>query len=153
MIGSAAHIWDEDTLLTQKDVLISAYDDGDSDISLHMKSEMAGDIWQDAINNALLVWLRNPETYCEYSIEPACLESALDFAIDQMGRGMIPPTSISPTSDGEVCFEWRHESYIFVVTIYDHGQAEYTTFDNCVVVDEGILVRDPITRKLQLQQD
>jgi len=104
------------------------------------------DRWSDAIDT-LLDWRDAPH------VDSDCLVSAIDFAVDQRGAEVAAPASILATEDGEITFEWRSKRSAVIVTIIGSGLAEYTVMQDCRVVKEHLLRRNPQTRKLEIEGD
>jgi hypothetical protein len=105
------------------------------------------ELWSDVIDT-LLGWSQSSD-----EIVPACLQSAIDFAWDQREARAAPPTSVIATEDGDITFEWRSPKLTIIVTILDSGRAEYVKLHDSQVVEEGLLRRNPLTRKLELEGD
>ena len=61
------------------------------------------------------------------------------------------PTSIGLTGGGGVAFDWGPDADIVTIEILGSGLAELTQFRKGRVVSEGILERNPRTRRLELR--
>lgn len=135
---------DSNLQISSLDVIPTSNRSDDTDSSGDMITSER-DPWKQAVDT-LLGWYKDPD-----EIDADCLNSAIDFASDQRDDGVSPPSSIIATDDGEITFEWRRSRLLIMVTILASGLAEYTKLHDCRVVDEGLLRRDPLTRKLQLE--
>jgi len=107
-------------------------------------------LWDDACER-MLAWRSNPDQFApddQPSIE--ILDTAIDFAVDQRMRGGPAPTIIIPSGDGRVAFEWHLRHSTMIIDFVGRGRAEYTKFANGRVIEQGVLIRNPRTRKLEL---
>lgn len=107
-------------------------------------------LWDDACER-MLAWRMNTDQFePDDAPEIDILDTAIDFAVDERTRGGPVPTSIVPSGDGRVAFEWRYRGSTMVVEFVARGRARYTSFISGKVVAKGVLVRNPKSRKLEL---
>lgn len=109
------------------------------------------DLWRDACDR-MLSWRSNP-TLFDPADRPAIdvLDAAIDFAVDELDRRGPAPSIIVPSGDGAVAFEWHSRDRVMIIEFVGRGRAVYTIFDHGKVTSEGSLVRDPQSRRLELQ--
>jgi len=113
-------------------------------------SGASAELWGDAVER-MLAWRSNPERF-EPDDAPTLdvLDTAIDYAIDELDRSGPAPTSIVPSGDGRVAFEWYDQGSTMIVEFVGRGRARYTRIDAGKVVEKGVLVRNPRSRKLEL---
>jgi hypothetical protein len=78
--------------------------------------------------------------------------SALDLAYDLSQGGEAPPTLVSPTADGGISFEWRRGSELVEIDVVGRGRFELTELHGQNVRRHEFLVREPESRKLELEK-
>ena len=107
-------------------------------------------LWDDACER-MLAWRSNPTQFNDED-EPSIeiLDTAIDFAVDERTRGGPAPTIIIPSGDGNVSFEWHYRQSTMIIEFVDRGRAKYTKFASGHVIEKGVLIRNPQTRKLEL---
>ena len=108
--------------------------------------------WQ-AIVNRLLDWMREIRSPGVETSSIESIESAIDLAVDSRDEIPAPtvPTSVGLTDDHGVAFEWHLGDEVVTIEIVASGIAEMTRFRVGRVVEEGLLVRNPQTRRLELR--
>lgn len=107
--------------------------------------------WFDAIER-MLEWRNSPETFApEDRIDIGVLDSAIDLAVDYDSMNQPVPSSIVPSGSGCIAFEWNAGSETMIIELTGVGRATVTRFEDGRVVYRGVLLRDPKTRKLQLE--
>lgn len=107
-------------------------------------------LWDDACER-MLAWRSTPGQFNaddEPSIE--ILDTAIDFAVDERTRGGPVPNIIIPSGDGKVAFEWHYRRNLMIIDFIGRGRAKYTKFADGRVIEKGVLIRNPQTRKLEL---
>lgn len=107
-------------------------------------------LWDDACER-MLAWRSNPGQFNkedEPSIE--ILDTAIDFAVDERTCGGPAPTIIIPSGDGKVAFEWHYRRNTMIIEFVGRGRAKYTKFADGRVIEKGVLIRNPQSRKLEL---
>ena len=107
-------------------------------------------LWDDACER-MLAWRSNPGQF-DADDEPSTeiLDTAIDFAVDERTRGGPAPTIIVPSGDRKVAFEWHYRRSTMIIDFVGRGRAKYTKFADGRVVEKGVLIRNPQTRKLEL---
>jgi len=117
------------------------------------------DLWRDAID-CMLRWSNSPEIFSPIDQpDSAVLESAIDLAFDLWDpeekhapeMRWVAPTSIVPSGDGRIAFEWNAGNETIIIEITGEGSANATVFLGGKVVDHGPLRRNPLTRKLEME--
>lgn len=113
-------------------------------------SGASAELWCNAVER-MLAWRSHPERF-EPDDAPTIevLDTAIDYAEDERGRSGPAPTSIVPSGDGRVAFEWCDRGSTMIVEFVGRGRARYTIIDAGKVVKKGVLVRNPLSRKLEL---
>jgi len=108
-------------------------------------------LWDEALE-AMLSWRSNPEQFePEDRPDLPIVDAALDYAVDVRDGGVSLPSSIVPSGSGRIAFEWRAGEETLIVELVGSGEAVLTRFHDDRVVEKGRLVRDPLTRKLELE--
>jgi len=106
--------------------------------------------WEDACER-MLAWRSNPGQFApDDQPSTEILDTAIDFAVDERTRGGPAPTIIIPSGDGRVAFEWHYRRSTMIIDFVGRGCAKYTKFADGRVVEKGVLIRNPQTRKLEL---
>lgn len=108
--------------------------------------------WSD-IRDTLLKWLSDPLMLEDDGIDAPTkhlIKSAIDFAHDF--RNVAPPTSVGPTPEGGISFEWRRASDIQIVEIVNVGKAERTVISGGTVLLSEELERTPPSRWEQVER-
>lgn len=108
--------------------------------------------WSD-IRDTLLKWLGDPLMLEDDGIDAPTrdlIKSAIDFAQDY--GGVAPPTSVGPTPEGGISFEWRRASDIQIVEIVSVGKAERTVISGGTVLLSEVLERTPPSRWEQVER-
>lgn len=100
------------------------------------------DLWNEAVDQ-LLQWRDD-------SFDINIMDSAIDLAVDFKDAGWMSPSSMMVSEDDEVVFEWRVGNIIFIIEVMESGFAECTKYENLKVIDEYVLERNPITRRLEV---
>lgn len=110
-----------------------------------------GALWREALE-AMLSWRSNPEQF-EPDDRPdiSILDTAIDYAVDVRDLGVSPPSNIVPAGSGRVAFEWCAGEVTLIVELVGSGEAEVTRFLGNRVVEKQRLLRNPQTRKLELE--
>lgn len=108
-------------------------------------------VWKSAYNEMLL-W-RSPSSPFDQEDQPdqAILDTAIDYAVDQIRHGGPAPASIIPSGSGRIAMEWNDEPYTVIVEFVDVGTATRTIFKEQKVESKVLLVRNPKSRKLELR--
>ena len=108
-------------------------------------------LWDEALE-AILSWRSNPEHFApEDRPDLPVVDAAIDYAVDVRDLGASPPSSIVPSGSGCVAFEWRAGEETLIVEFVDSGEAVLTRFVGNRVVEKERLIRDPLTRRLELE--
>jgi hypothetical protein len=116
------------------------------------------ELWRDAID-CMLRWSSDPDIFAPTDLpDPAVLESAMDLAFDLWDQEeerpratrWAAPTSIVPSGDGRIAFEWNNKDETVIVEIVGAGSATATVFQAGKVVEHGPLQRNPLTRKIEM---
>lgn len=111
------------------------------DASLATASVAESYTWSD-VRDTLLKWLGNPLMLEDDGIDPPTKElitSAIDFSLGFAG---IPaPTSVAPTPDGGISFEWRRADDLEIAEIVQVDMAEHTVISGGSVRLHEILRR------------
>lgn len=107
-------------------------------------------LWDDACER-MLAWRSNRGQF-DADDEPSIeiLDTAIDFAVDEGTRGGPAPTIVIPSGDGKVAFEWHYRRSTMIIDFVGRGRAKYTKFADDRVIEKGVLIRNPRTRKLEL---
>lgn len=107
-------------------------------------------VWDDACER-MLAWRSNPNQFApDDQPSTEILDTAIDFAVDERTRGGPAPSIIIPSGDGRVAFEWHYRHSTMIIDFVGRGRAKYTKFADGRVVEKGVLIRNPQTRKLEL---
>jgi len=107
-------------------------------------------LWDDACER-MLAWRSSTDQFePDDAPEVDILDTAIDFAVDERTRGGPAPSSIVPSGDGRVAFEWNDRGSTMVVEFIARGRARFTRIISGKVVEKGVLVRNPKSRKLEL---
>lgn len=115
----------------------------------------ASEDWGGCIDR-LLSWLGTPEQLDYEEVEPPepdVISSAIDFAFDARREQQPAPTSVGPTVDGGVAFEWRADGEFQQVEVCGIGVAEVTGIREGRVVAHFWLERDPRHRGWLIRGD
>lgn len=105
--------------------------------------------WRNAIDE-LLLWKSAPDTFdIEFKPDPAILDSAIDFAVDNLEVSQPAPRSIVPSGNGSITMEWRDGPVTLIVEFDDPGRATFSRFCNGHLAEEGMLHRNPLSRSLE----
>jgi len=108
-------------------------------------------LWEHA-REKLLSWRSNADQFePEDAPDIAVLDTATDFTVDEQNRGGPAPSSIVPSGNGRVAFEWSSRGETMIVEFISRGHARYTSFVNNKVVEKGLLARNPRSRLLELE--
>ena len=108
-------------------------------------------LWDEALE-AMLSWRSSPENFApEDRPDLPIVDAALDYAIDVRDLDVSPPSSIVPSGSGRVAFEWRAGEKTLIVELVGSGEAVLTRFLDNRVVEQQRLLRNPQTRKLELE--
>jgi len=107
-------------------------------------------LWDDACER-MLAWRADPSVFDEDDRPTVeILDTAIDFAVDEGTRGGASPSIIVPSGDGRVAFEWHFRRSTMILEFVGCGRAKYTMFADGRVIEQGVLVRNPRSRKLEL---
>lgn len=108
------------------------------------------------ILDLLLSWLAHPDEllYDEIDpIHPEIIRSAIDFAHDHRESHGPLPTTVGPSIDGHIAFEWQHERGVDEVEIIGVGRAILTRIIEGQVMGEFEVYRDPSNRGWKREKD
>lgn len=98
----------------------------------------------------LLSWLAHPDVLLLYDeidpVDPEIIQSAIDFAHDHWESNGPLPTTIGPSIDGHIAFEWQHDRGVDEVEIIGEGRAIFTRIIDGHVLGEFEVFRDPSNR-------
>lgn len=109
------------------------------------------DLWNEAIES-MLDWRSDPTQFApEDQPDFAILDTAIDYAMDSIPKKVPAPSSVAPSGSGRVSFEWHAGNDAVIFEIVRRGEAEYTRFAGGNVVRQGRFIRNPMTRKLELE--
>jgi hypothetical protein len=110
-------------------------------------------LWKDAID-AMLGW-KMDSTQFETEDRPnyAILDTALDYACDQMESDQCDPApdSIIPSGDGRIAMEWNDGPFTVILEFVARGLAVLQKFKQGKLEETYPLHRNPRSRKLELQ--
>ncbi len=123
--------------------------DGTPQNALFTNSDVA--LWKSAYDEMLL-W-RSSSSPFELEDQPdqAILDTAIDYAVDQIREGGPAPSSIIPSGSGRIAMEWNDAPVTVIVEFIDVGTAIHTIFKGQKIVSRGRLIRNPKSRKLELR--
>jgi hypothetical protein len=110
-------------------------------------------LWRHAVD-AMLGWRSCPNQFdADDQPDDAILETALDYAVDQIEDelGDPVPTSIVPSGGGRIAMEWNDGPYTVVIEFVALGLASYTRFNRGRIESKQQLRRNPKSRKLELR--
>lgn len=107
-------------------------------------------LWDDACEQ-LLAWRSDPDAF-DADDQPTTeiLDTAIDFAVDERTRGGPAPSIIVPSGDGHIAFEWHARRSMMIIEFVGQGRAKFTKFADGLVIEKGVLERNPRSRKLEL---
>ncbi len=107
-------------------------------------------LWDDAIER-MLAWRGDTDSFePDDAPEINILDTAIDLAVDERTRGGPAPSCVVPSGDGRVAFEWHDHDSTMIIEFVARGRARYTRLMLGKVVEKGVLVRNPLSRKLEL---
>jgi hypothetical protein len=107
--------------------------------------------WKSACDEMLLWRSLSSPFEPEDQPDQAILNTAIDYAVDQIREGGPAPSSIIPSGSGRIAMEWNDAPITVIVEFIDVGTAIHTIFNEQKVVSRGILIRNPKSRKLELR--
>lgn len=108
--------------------------------------------WSE-VRDTLLKWLGNPLMLEDNGIDAPTkelLKSAIDFS--RYFAGIPAPTSVAPTPDGGISFEWRQADDLEIAEIVQVGMAEHTVISGGSVRLHEVLRRILDGRWEQVEQ-
>lgn len=79
------------------------------------------------------------------------LDTAFDYAVDQITGGGAAPSNVVPSGSGRIAFEWNAGDRTDIVEFIAQGVATLTRFQGGRVVETGRLIRNPRSRKLEIE--
>lgn len=110
-----------------------------------------GSLWKQAIDE-MLRWKGSDDLF-EPEDRPTAeiLDTAIDYAMDQIKEGGPVPASIIPSGSGRVAMEWNDKLVTIVVEFTGLGIATYARFEHGRLVARSTLRRNPQSRKMELR--
>jgi len=108
-------------------------------------------LW-DEIEEAILSWYSSD--IFDPMDRPATeiLNTALDFVIDQKSAfGAPAPSNVVPSGSGQIAFEWNTGNDAVILEFTGLGVAVVTKFKGNRVVKTFTLIRNPRSRKLEIE--
>ena len=108
-------------------------------------------LWMEIIE-AMLSW-RSDSSRFDPADRPDedILDSAIDYAFDQIPGGAPAPSNVVPSGSGRVAFEWNAGDDAAIVEFIDRGIAMFTRFVGDRVESKVRLVHNPRSRKLEIE--
>lgn len=108
-------------------------------------------LWKEIIE-AMLSWRLDFSRFDpEDRPDGEILDTAIDYACDEIRSGAPAPSSVVPSGSGRVAFEWNAGDNTVIVEFVDRGVAMLTQFVGDLVESNVRLKRDPLTRKLEIE--
>lgn len=101
------------------------------------------------ILDLLLSWLAHPdELACDEidQVDPEIIKSAIDFVHDHRESDCPSPTTVGPTVNGHIAFEWQHNQGVDEVEVIGIGRATITNIVQGQVLGEIEIHRGPSNR-------
>lgn len=96
--------------------------------------------WEGIINDRLVEWGRNPQTFDEDDLVPPtadAIRKACKLATCYRDDGGVPPAlRVLPDGDGGIVFEWRHGEEFLSLEITPDEEPILNVFKNCKLVAE-----------------
>ncbi len=141
----------ESAAVTQENTVVYGGTQGTPPDVLTSRGVDDGALWREAIE-AMLSWRSDPEQF-EPDDRPdlSILDTAIDYAVDIRDLGVSPPSNIVPSGSGHVAFEWCAGEETLIVELVCSGEAAVTHFLDNRVIEKQRLLRNPQTRKLELE--
>lgn len=108
-------------------------------------------LWKQAIDE-MLAWRAGSELFEPDDVpDQEILDTAIDYAMDQIRERGPVPSSIIPSGSGRIAMEWNDRDSTVVIEFVALGVATYTLFDCGKRRHKLYLFRDPASRKLELR--
>lgn len=110
-------------------------------------------LWREAIDEMLRWVYPAAGLRLEDVPEHDVLSTAIDYAVDQAEESDAarPPDSIVPSGSGRIAMEWNDGAITLIVEFVKQGVANYTEFHEGKIYRQGLLVRNPTSRRLELR--
>ena len=103
-------------------------------------------LWK-AVIDRLLKWSSDLSIFAPDDRPDALiLRSAIDFAYDSMAEDQPAPTSMMPSGQGAIAFEWDTGRFTQIVELTGIGTGTFTSFKDGKIVAHIGISRDPETR-------
>lgn len=108
-------------------------------------------LWKEIIES-MLSW-RSDSSKFDPADRPDqdILDAAIDYAVDASSSGAPVPSNVVPSGSGRVAFEWNAGDDAAIVEFIDRGVAMFTRFIGDCVEYKVRLLRDPRSRKLEIE--
>jgi hypothetical protein len=110
-------------------------------------------LWKHAVDEMLGWTSRRGQFDADDEPDRAILETAIDYAVDQIEckEGDPAPASSIPSGSGRIAMEWNEGPITVIIEFIALGRASYTTFNCGRMESKRYLERNPKSRKLELR--